>query len=175
MQFLEADRNHCDKLLPGLRQQLAEIPLSELESEDSPAIEMFRAHGGTNLMVTAAYGGLDANALDAVPREAPVDQELSLTAPHPVGIIERVCPIAPFHNGKINFTNIGEVIKESFWLCYRMAIRESELPTLPGHVLDTADKVDNLVLAFGCSGYVTVDVREQHRRACGKVERHVVA
>ena len=22
MQFLEADRNHCDKLLPGLRQQL---------------------------------------------------------------------------------------------------------------------------------------------------------
>jgi alkylation response protein AidB-like acyl-CoA dehydrogenase len=65
MQFLEADRNLCDKLLPGLRQQLAEIPLSELESEDSPAIEMFRAHGGTNLLVPASYGGLDANALDA--------------------------------------------------------------------------------------------------------------
>src|SRR2546423_12754559 len=67
MQFLEADRNHCDKLLPGLRQQLAEIPLSELESEDSPAIEMFRAHGGTNLMVPAEYGGLGAHALDAAP------------------------------------------------------------------------------------------------------------
>jgi alkylation response protein AidB-like acyl-CoA dehydrogenase len=65
MQFMEADRNLCDKLLPGLRQQLAEIPLSELESEDSPAIEMFRAHGGTNLLVPASYGGLDASALDA--------------------------------------------------------------------------------------------------------------
>lgn len=65
MQFMEADRNICDKLLPGLRQQLAEIPLPELESEDSPAIEIFRAHGGTNLMVPAAYGGLGASALDA--------------------------------------------------------------------------------------------------------------
>lgn len=77
MQFLEADRNHCDKLLPGLRQQLAEIPLSELESEDSPAIEMFRAHGGTNLMVPAEYGGLDANALDA----ARVVRALAAVAP----------------------------------------------------------------------------------------------
>jgi alkylation response protein AidB-like acyl-CoA dehydrogenase len=65
MQFMEADRNICDKLLPGLRQQLEEIPLPELESEDSPAIEIFRAHGGTNLLVPAAYGGMDASALDA--------------------------------------------------------------------------------------------------------------
>jgi alkylation response protein AidB-like acyl-CoA dehydrogenase len=65
MQFMEAERNLCDKLLPGLRQQLTEIPLAELESEGGPAIEMFRAHGGTNLLVPAAYGGLDASALDA--------------------------------------------------------------------------------------------------------------
>ena len=77
MQFMEADRNICDKLLPGLRQQLAEIPLAELESEDSPAIEMFRAHGGTNLMVPAAYGGLDASALDA----ARVVRALAAVAP----------------------------------------------------------------------------------------------
>jgi alkylation response protein AidB-like acyl-CoA dehydrogenase len=77
MQFMEADRNICDKLLPGLRQQLADIPLAELESEDSPAIEMFRAHGGTNLMVPAAYGGLDANALDA----ARVVRALAAVAP----------------------------------------------------------------------------------------------
>ncbi|HEU5111028.1 MAG TPA: acyl-CoA dehydrogenase family protein [Micromonosporaceae bacterium] len=62
---MEADRILCDKLLPGLRGQLAEIPLAELESEDSPAIEMFRAHGGTNLLVPAGYGGLDATALEA--------------------------------------------------------------------------------------------------------------
>lgn len=65
MQFMEADRILCDKLLPGLRGQLAEIPLAELESEDSPAIEMFRAHGGTNLLVPAGYGGLNATALEA--------------------------------------------------------------------------------------------------------------
>jgi alkylation response protein AidB-like acyl-CoA dehydrogenase len=65
MQFLEADRNACDKLLPGLRQQLAELPLAELESEDSPAIEIFRAHAGTNLMVPQSHGGLDASPLDA--------------------------------------------------------------------------------------------------------------
>jgi alkylation response protein AidB-like acyl-CoA dehydrogenase len=65
MQFMEADRNACDKLLPGLRQQLAELPLAELEAEDSPAIEIFRAHAGTNLLVPESHGGLDASPLDA--------------------------------------------------------------------------------------------------------------
>ncbi|MFI7676232.1 acyl-CoA dehydrogenase family protein [Actinophytocola sp. NPDC049390] len=65
MQFMEADRNACDKLLPGLRQQLAELPLAELEAEGSPAIEIFRAHAGTNLMVPESYGGLDASPVDA--------------------------------------------------------------------------------------------------------------
>jgi alkylation response protein AidB-like acyl-CoA dehydrogenase len=77
MQFLEADRIACDKLLPGLRQQLAEIPLPELEATDSPAIEIFRAHGGTNLLVPAAYGGMDATPLDA----ARVVRALAATAP----------------------------------------------------------------------------------------------
>lgn len=65
MPFLEEDRVVCDKLLPGLRQQLADLPLAELESESSPAIEIFRAHGGTNLLVPQSYGGLDASPLDA--------------------------------------------------------------------------------------------------------------
>ncbi|MCT2582797.1 acyl-CoA dehydrogenase family protein [Actinophytocola gossypii] len=77
MQFMEADRQVCDKLLPGLRQQLTEIPLPELESEDSPAIEIFRAHGGTNLLVPGAFGGLDASPLDA----ARVVRALAATAP----------------------------------------------------------------------------------------------
>src|SRR5262249_16005252 len=42
------------------------IPLSELESENSPAIELFRRHGGPNLLVPAGYGGIGATALDAV-------------------------------------------------------------------------------------------------------------
>jgi alkylation response protein AidB-like acyl-CoA dehydrogenase len=77
MQFLEADRIICDKLLPGLRQQLAEIPLPELEATDSPAIEIFRAHGGTNLLVPAGYGGMDATPLDT----ARVVRALAATAP----------------------------------------------------------------------------------------------
>jgi alkylation response protein AidB-like acyl-CoA dehydrogenase len=77
MQFMEADRQACDKMLPGLRQQLAEIPLPELESEDSPAIEIFRAHGGTNLLVPKEYGGLDASPLEA----ARVVRALAATAP----------------------------------------------------------------------------------------------
>lgn len=77
MHFLEADRAVCDKRLPGLRQQLAEIPLQELESADSPAIEIFRAHGGTNLLVPATHGGLDASPLDA----ARVVRALAATAP----------------------------------------------------------------------------------------------
>lgn len=64
MQFMEADRNICDKLLPGLRQQLAELPLAELETAGSPAIEMFRSHGGTNLTVPESHGGLAASPLD---------------------------------------------------------------------------------------------------------------
>ena len=64
MQFMEAERNICDKLLPGLRQQLAELPLAELETPDNPAIEMFRTHGGTNLTVPESYGGLAASPLD---------------------------------------------------------------------------------------------------------------
>lgn len=64
MQFMEADRNICDKLLPGLRQQLAELPLAELETPNSPAIEMFRSHGGTNLTVPESHGGLAASPLD---------------------------------------------------------------------------------------------------------------
>lgn len=65
MRFMENDRHTCDKLLPGLLAALSEFPLSELESEKSPAIELFRSHGGSNLLVPAEYGGLNATALDA--------------------------------------------------------------------------------------------------------------
>ena len=82
--------------------------------------------------------------------------ELGLTAPHPVRVIGSVGPIPPFHNGKVNFTNIGEIIKESLGLCYGMAICESELQSLPGHVLDAAGEVNYLVLVFGLPGYVAV-------------------
>lgn len=66
MRFLELDLQTCDALLPDLRERLAEIPLTQLESAGSPAIELFRQHGGTNLLVPAEYGGMGASPLDAV-------------------------------------------------------------------------------------------------------------
>lgn len=66
MRFMEAELQTCEKLLPGLRDQLAEIPLARLEAEKSPAIDLFRASGGTNLLVPQSYDGLDADPVDAV-------------------------------------------------------------------------------------------------------------
>jgi alkylation response protein AidB-like acyl-CoA dehydrogenase len=66
MRFMETDVAECDKLLPGLRHRLADHPLMALESEDSPAIELFRTHDGPGLLVPAQYGGLNAGPLQAV-------------------------------------------------------------------------------------------------------------
>lgn len=66
MQFMEADNHTCDTLMPGLRKSLAAIALSELESEQSGAIDLFRVHSGPNLVVPASYGGTGATALEAV-------------------------------------------------------------------------------------------------------------
>jgi alkylation response protein AidB-like acyl-CoA dehydrogenase len=65
MKFMEADLAACEHYLPGLLARLGGQSLAELESEESRAIELFRDAGGTNLLVPAAYGGLDASALDA--------------------------------------------------------------------------------------------------------------
>lgn len=65
MRFMQADRATCDRLLPGLRAELEGLSLAALEAEGGPAMELFRAHGGSNLLVPKAYGGLDADALEA--------------------------------------------------------------------------------------------------------------
>ncbi|MFE6777780.1 acyl-CoA dehydrogenase [Streptomyces sp. NPDC057702] len=66
MQFMQADRDTCDTLLPGLRAALSEVPLATLEAEGSPAIELFRSHNGSNLVVPKSFGGIGASALDTV-------------------------------------------------------------------------------------------------------------
>ncbi|MDQ1015498.1 acyl-CoA dehydrogenase family protein [Streptomyces afghaniensis] len=65
MRFMQVDHETIDSLLPGLRAKLSEIPLPELETEGGPGIELFRGHGGSNLLVPRAYGGLDADPLQA--------------------------------------------------------------------------------------------------------------
>ncbi|MER5310943.1 acyl-CoA dehydrogenase family protein [Streptomyces sp. NPDC002773] len=62
--FRQADET-CDTFLPGLRKALKDVPLSVLESPDSPAIRIFREAGGPNLLVPAEHGGAGVNALEA--------------------------------------------------------------------------------------------------------------
>jgi alkylation response protein AidB-like acyl-CoA dehydrogenase len=66
MEFMRADRDACDRLLPGLRERLTEVPLQDLESAGGPAIGLFREYGGPALLIPADRGGLGASALDAV-------------------------------------------------------------------------------------------------------------
>lgn len=66
MRFMEAERELCEQLLPGLLAGLGEFSLAELESANGPAIGLFRRFGGSNLLVPADYGGVGADALQAV-------------------------------------------------------------------------------------------------------------
>ena len=66
MRSLELARDTCDRLHPGLVKSLTAIPLPERERPGSPVIDLFRECGGAGLLVPAAYGGLGADALDAV-------------------------------------------------------------------------------------------------------------
>ena len=65
MSFLDRERATCDRLLPGLTKQLAEIPLLELERPGSRGIELFRSAGGAGLVVPKVHHGSGATAVEA--------------------------------------------------------------------------------------------------------------
>jgi alkylation response protein AidB-like acyl-CoA dehydrogenase len=60
------ERRTLRALLPGLDEQLADAPLTLLESADSPAIEWFRAAGGPGLVVPQEHRGAGADACAAL-------------------------------------------------------------------------------------------------------------
>jgi alkylation response protein AidB-like acyl-CoA dehydrogenase len=64
MTLLQKERETLERFLPGLDAKLGEIPLLELEAPASPALQLFREHGGPGLLVPKEYGGLGANALE---------------------------------------------------------------------------------------------------------------
>jgi len=64
--FLHEERTTLERFLPGLDEQLAAIPLRELESKQSRAIELFRAAGGCGLIIQTEHHGAGASLLDAV-------------------------------------------------------------------------------------------------------------
>jgi alkylation response protein AidB-like acyl-CoA dehydrogenase len=66
LRFLENERAALEKYLPGLDAKLAATPLSELESRDAPAIQMFRDAQGLGLLIPQEQRGHGASAVDAV-------------------------------------------------------------------------------------------------------------
>lgn len=64
--FLWRERQTIDDLLPGLDECLADTPLPELESRESPGLEFFRKCGGPGLLVPAEHAGLGADPVRAV-------------------------------------------------------------------------------------------------------------
>ncbi|MEA2450007.1 MAG: hypothetical protein QOG63_1939 [Thermoleophilaceae bacterium] len=64
--FLAPERAALGRYLPGLDEQLAALPLDELERPGGPGLELFRAAGGPGLLVPTEHGGLGADAVDAV-------------------------------------------------------------------------------------------------------------
>lgn len=66
MRFLSEERETLERLLPGLDDRLAELPLADRERADGRVIGLFRDARATGLLVPEIHGGIGASALDAV-------------------------------------------------------------------------------------------------------------
>ncbi|MER7399511.1 acyl-CoA dehydrogenase family protein [Streptomyces sp. NPDC000151] len=66
MRSLESARTTCEQYHPGLGKALEETDLVDREQPGSPVIPLFREHGGVGLLVPAAFGGREADPVDAV-------------------------------------------------------------------------------------------------------------
>jgi alkylation response protein AidB-like acyl-CoA dehydrogenase len=66
MNFLRAEREALEQLLPGLDEALARLSLMEMERPGNPAIPVFRQLGGPGLLVPTQFGGRGASASQAV-------------------------------------------------------------------------------------------------------------
>lgn len=66
MRALDEARETCERHLPGLLGRLGAIPLLELETPGSPAIEIFRECTGPALLIPEEYEGHGVSALEAI-------------------------------------------------------------------------------------------------------------
>jgi alkylation response protein AidB-like acyl-CoA dehydrogenase len=66
MNFLRQERETLDKLLPGIDEALARIPLMEMERPGNPSIPVYRQLGGPGLLIPMQLGGRGASPLQAV-------------------------------------------------------------------------------------------------------------
>ncbi len=56
MAYLAQERAALEEYLPGLDKALSEIPVADLERDDSPGIEIFRNAGGPGLIIPTEDG-----------------------------------------------------------------------------------------------------------------------
>ncbi|MGX5187118.1 acyl-CoA dehydrogenase [Streptomyces avermitilis] len=66
MRSLDTARSVCERIHPWLLKELEQSPYLERERPGSPAIDLFRMHGGVGLLVPGRYGGHEADPLDAL-------------------------------------------------------------------------------------------------------------
>ncbi|MGN9817990.1 acyl-CoA dehydrogenase [Streptomyces sp. SD11] len=66
MRSMDHARETCEAFLPGLLDKLDDLPLSELETPGSPALDHFRACGGPGLVIPTRYHGGGADPLQAL-------------------------------------------------------------------------------------------------------------
>ncbi len=66
MHFLHRERDALENLLPGLDAALAGLSLDVTERPGNPALELFRTHSGTDLLIPPRLGGLGASPHEAL-------------------------------------------------------------------------------------------------------------
>src|SRR5207302_41617 len=64
--WLKRERTTMDRLLPGLDEALADLPLMELEEPPTVGLKPFREAGAPGLLVPNDHAGLGATAVEAV-------------------------------------------------------------------------------------------------------------
>lgn len=66
MNFLKTERQLLEKYIPNLNKKLASIPFYEMETNDNPAIQIFRDLNGPGLLIPTEYGGKGITPLEAI-------------------------------------------------------------------------------------------------------------
>jgi alkylation response protein AidB-like acyl-CoA dehydrogenase len=64
--WLKRERTTIDRLLPGLDDALADVPLMELEQPPTVGFDAFREAGGPRLLIPAEHLGAGASAVEAI-------------------------------------------------------------------------------------------------------------
>ncbi len=66
MNYMQKEREVFERYFPGLRDKIVSSDFLSNERESSRVAELYREHGGPTLLVPTSYGGMGANAADAV-------------------------------------------------------------------------------------------------------------